>query len=65
MAYDNIESWTAPQAAQFSMRYFAMGPRMKAEPKGTVLIVSAFNLPIFLTLGPLASISISYHILNI
>ena len=39
------------------MRYFLMGPHMTAEPKGVVLIISAFNLPLFLTLSPLVSTS--------
>ncbi|KAH9933652.1 aldehyde dehydrogenase [Epithele typhae] len=55
IAYDNVERWTAPQSAEFNMSYFSMGPKTKAEPKGTVLIVSAFNLPVFLTISPMAS----------
>ncbi len=34
-----------------------MRPTIKAEPKGVILIVSAFNVPLFLTLGPLVSYS--------
>ncbi|KAI0709751.1 NAD-dependent aldehyde dehydrogenase [Earliella scabrosa] len=55
LAYDNVEKWTRPQGIDFNLSYFAMGPKMKAEPKGVILIISAFNLPVFLTLGPLAS----------
>ncbi|RDX42382.1 aldehyde dehydrogenase [Lentinus brumalis] len=54
LAYDSVGSWARPQRA-FSMRYFLMGPQLTAEPKGVVLIISPFNLPIFLTLSPLAS----------
>ena len=53
LAYDNVEKWTRPQGIDFNLSYFAMGPKMKAEPKGVILIISAFNLPVFLTLGPL------------
>ncbi len=52
LAYDSVGSWARPQRA-FSMRYFLMGPQLTAEPKGVVLIISPFNLPIFLTLSPL------------
>ena len=30
-----------------------MRPMIRKEPKGVVLIISPFNYPIFLTLGPL------------
>ncbi|KAI0749981.1 aldehyde dehydrogenase [Daedaleopsis nitida] len=55
LAYDNVERWTQPQSVDFNISYWAMGPKLQAEPKGVVLIVSAYNLPLFLTLSPLAS----------
>ncbi|KAI0706786.1 NAD-dependent aldehyde dehydrogenase [Cerioporus squamosus] len=54
LAYDNVGQWARPQRA-FSIRYFLMGPHLKAEPKGVVLIISPFNLPLFLMLSPLVS----------
>ncbi|KAI0694298.1 aldehyde dehydrogenase [Cerioporus squamosus] len=54
-AYDNVEKWTRAQPIDFNLSFIAMGPTIKAEPKGVILIVSAFNVPLFLTLGPLAS----------
>lgn len=56
LAYDNVERWTQPQSTDFNISYFAMGPKLKAEPKGVVLIVSAFNVPVFLTLSPLVRV---------
>ncbi|KAI1792163.1 aldehyde dehydrogenase [Ganoderma leucocontextum] len=55
LAYDNVEKWTKPQSAPFGMNWFVMKPRLVAEPKGVVLIVSPFNVPIFLLLTPLIS----------
>ncbi|TFK91272.1 aldehyde dehydrogenase [Polyporus arcularius HHB13444] len=55
VAYDNVEKWTKVQPIDFNLNYIAMRPTIKAEPKGVILIVSAFNVPLFLTLGPLVS----------
>ncbi|KAI0776646.1 NAD-aldehyde dehydrogenase [Trametes elegans] len=54
--YDNFEKWARPQAIDFSTKYFPMGPKITPEPKGTVLIMPPFNFPLFLSLGPLASV---------
>ena len=62
LAYDSVGKWTAPQKPPFNFSYFAMGPKMVAEPKGTVLIVSAFNMPIFLSIGTLVSISLCSYL---
>ncbi|KAI0749987.1 aldehyde dehydrogenase [Daedaleopsis nitida] len=56
IAYDNVEKWTKPVNVEFNLSWFAMGPKMKAEPKGVVLIVPAFNLPLFLSMIPLAGV---------
>ncbi|TFK87682.1 aldehyde dehydrogenase [Polyporus arcularius HHB13444] len=55
VAYDNVDKWTKVQPVDFNLNYIAMRPTIKAEPKGVILIVSAFNVPLFLTLGPLVS----------
>ena len=55
VAYDNVEKWVRPQNAPFGMNWFAMKPRLVAEPKGVVLVISPFNVPIFLTMTPLVS----------
>ncbi|KAI0667920.1 aldehyde dehydrogenase [Trametes maxima] len=54
-AYDNVEKWVKPQSIGFSINWFAMKPRFTPEPKGVVLIISPFNFPMFLLLGPLVS----------
>ncbi len=58
LAYDNVEKWIKPQSAPFGMNWFAMKPRLVAEAKGVVLIISPFNVPIFLTITPLVSFPI-------
>ncbi|KAI0353663.1 aldehyde dehydrogenase [Trametes cingulata] len=55
MAYDNVEKWVKPQKIDFSLNWFPMGPKYVPEPKGVVLIIAPFNLPMFLLLGPLVS----------
>ncbi|KAI0760893.1 Aldehyde/histidinol dehydrogenase [Trametes elegans] len=55
MAYDNVEKWARTHRPHFSLNYCAMRPSLKAEPKGTVLIVIPFNFPAFLTTGSLVS----------
>ncbi|KAI0648649.1 aldehyde dehydrogenase [Trametes meyenii] len=54
-AYDNVEKWAQEQAPDFSLNWFFMRPRLKAEPKGTVLVIAPFNYPLFLLLVPLIS----------
>ncbi|OBZ67696.1 Aldehyde dehydrogenase family 3 member H1 [Grifola frondosa] len=55
LAYDNVGKWANPQNAPFSINWFAMSPKLKAEPKGVVLLISPFNFPLFLLLSPLVS----------
>jgi aldehyde dehydrogenase (NAD+) len=50
----NVEKWSKPSRPPFSFNFFPMRPLIRKEPKGVVLIISPFNYPIFLTLGPLA-----------
>jgi hypothetical protein len=56
-AYNNVEKWSAPEAAPFNVNFFAMKPKIRKEPKGVVLIISPFNYPIWLTLPPLVRIT--------
>ena len=57
VAYDNVEKWMREQPVDFNLSFFPMRPTMKAEPKGVILIIAAFNVPLFLTLGPLVCLS--------
>ncbi|KZT04151.1 NAD-dependent aldehyde dehydrogenase [Laetiporus sulphureus 93-53] len=55
IAFDNVEKWTAPEKPPFSLFWWGMSPTIRKEPKGTVLIISPFNYPVYLLLCPLAS----------
>ena len=55
MAYDNVADWAASKRAPFDLSFRAMAPRVQSEPKGVVLIISPFNFPVLLILGPLVS----------
>lgn len=48
----NVEKWSKPTRPPFNVNFFPMRPLIRKEPKGVVLIISPFNYPIFLTLGP-------------
>ncbi|OJT05217.1 Aldehyde dehydrogenase, dimeric NADP-preferring, partial [Trametes pubescens] len=52
-AYDNVEKWTKAQRAEFNLNFFALSPKMKAEPKGVVLNITPFNVPVLMILSPL------------
>ncbi|KAI0649638.1 NAD-dependent aldehyde dehydrogenase [Trametes meyenii] len=54
-AYYNVENWAQSYNAEFRMPFAAVRPRLKAEPKGTALIISPFNYPVFLSVSPLVS----------
>ncbi|KAH9989638.1 NAD-aldehyde dehydrogenase [Russula vinacea] len=53
-AYHNVAKWSKPERAPWSFNFFAMKPTIRKEPKGVVLIISPFNYPMWLLLGPLA-----------
>ncbi|KAN0116179.1 Aldehyde/histidinol dehydrogenase [Russula decolorans] len=53
-AYHNVAKWSKPERAPWSFNFFAMKPTIRKEPKGVVLIISPFNYPTWLLLGPLA-----------
>ena len=55
-AYESVEKWAAPKRAEFDRAFWVMGPKYKPEPKGLLLVVAPFNLPIFLTLSPLVRV---------
>ncbi|KZP08660.1 NAD-dependent aldehyde dehydrogenase [Athelia psychrophila] len=52
--YHGLEAWAAPEKAPFNYQFVAMSPTIRKEPKGTVLIISPFNYPLWLSLGPVA-----------
>ncbi|KAF8519640.1 NAD-aldehyde dehydrogenase [Hysterangium stoloniferum] len=52
-AYKNIDSWVKPDKAPFDINWFPFSPKINKEPKGTVLIISPFNYPLW-CMGPIA-----------
>lgn len=52
--YNNIEKWSKPEKAPFSLQFTLMNPVVRKEAKGTVLIISPFNFPLWLSLAPVA-----------
>lgn len=52
-AYHNVATWSKPERARWSLTFFAMKPTIRKESKGVVLIISPFNYPMLLSLGPL------------
>ncbi len=53
MVYDKIDQWVKPQRIDFHFNWFPMGPKLVAEPKGVILNIAPFNVPVFLLLSPL------------
>jgi len=49
---NGVEKWSKPIKPPFSFNFAAMRPLIRQEAKGTVLIISPFNYPIWLSLGP-------------
>ncbi|KAG6909490.1 hypothetical protein DXG01_017212 [Tephrocybe rancida] len=54
-AYSNVEIWAKPEKPAFSINFTVMRPVIYKEAKGVVLIISPFNYPLWLTVGPLAA----------
>ncbi|KAA1471289.1 aldehyde dehydrogenase [Dentipellis sp. KUC8613] len=52
--YDYVESWMQDDKIPFHPNWFAMRPRARKEPKGVVLIIVPFNVPIWLAFIPMA-----------
>jgi aldehyde dehydrogenase (NAD+)/aldehyde dehydrogenase (NAD(P)+) len=53
-AYEGVDKWAKPESPPFSVNFFATRPVIRKEAKGTVLIISPFNFPLFLSFGPIA-----------
>jgi acyl-CoA reductase-like NAD-dependent aldehyde dehydrogenase len=51
-AYKNIDSWTKPEKVPFNINWFALSPKVYKEAKGTVLLITPFNFPLY-CLAPL------------
>jgi aldehyde dehydrogenase (NAD+) len=57
-AYNGAAKWAKTESAPFSINFAAMKPVIRKEPKGTVLIISPFNFPLYLSLLPVVRIFI-------
>jgi len=53
--YKNVEKWAKPEKPAFDLSWTPLRPVTIKEPKGTVLIITPFNYPVWLTLCPLVS----------
>lgn len=51
----HLKSWMKPQRASATLTTFGTRARIRHEPRGVCLIVSPWNYPVNLALGPLAS----------
>ncbi|KAH8082833.1 NAD-dependent aldehyde dehydrogenase [Cristinia sonorae] len=51
--HDNLHKWAKTESAPFQFAAASMHPKIRKEPKGTVLIIVPFNAPVFLGLTPL------------
>lgn len=53
-AYSNVAKWAKPEKPPLSLNWTVMRPVVYKEAKGVVLIISPFNYPLWLSLGPMA-----------
>ncbi|TFK38204.1 aldehyde dehydrogenase [Crucibulum laeve] len=53
-AYTGVDKWAKPEKPAFSLNFAAMRPVIYKEAKGVVLIISPFNYPMWLSVGPIA-----------
>jgi len=54
-AMRHLERWMAPQRVPAPLSFTGSRAWIRPEPKGVVLIISPWNYPLYLTLGPLIS----------
>lgn len=54
-ALDNLHRWTAPKKVDAPITYFGTRSYIQYEPKGVSLIISPWNFPFSLCIGPLVS----------
>ncbi|KAF9009920.1 NAD-aldehyde dehydrogenase [Cyathus striatus] len=52
-ALDNVDKWAKPEKPAFTINYSAMRPVIYKEAKGVILIITPFNYPLWLSIGPL------------
>jgi len=58
IAYNEVEQWAKTEKTKFSLNFWAMGPAIRKEPKGIVLIIGPYNVPVWALIVPLVSYSV-------
>lgn len=53
LAYNSVESWAATAKAPWNRKFWAMKPKVRKEPKGTVLVIGPYNSPVWSSFVPL------------
>lgn len=51
----SLDKWAKPEGVPFDINWFAMKPKTHKVPKGTILIITPFNYPVWLVMQPLMS----------
>ena len=54
-AISNLRKWTSPEPIDGSLSFLGTSAYVQYEPKGTSLIISPWNYPILLAIGPVVS----------
>ena len=54
-AIRHLDTWMRPRRVPTPLAFFGSAGSVRTVPKGVVLIISPWNYPLFLTLGPLVS----------
>jgi aldehyde dehydrogenase (NAD+) len=54
-ALRHLDGWMRPRKVPTPLAFFGTAGTVVPEPKGVVLVISPWNYPLFLTLGPLVS----------
>lgn len=52
-AYNDVGKWAKTENAKWHHNFFALGPKIRKEAKGTVLIIGPYNAPIWSSFCPL------------
>ncbi|KZP16899.1 NAD-aldehyde dehydrogenase [Athelia psychrophila] len=53
LAYNSVEKWAKTEKAPWNRKFWAMKPKVRKEPKGTVLVIGPYNSPVWSSFIPL------------
>ncbi|KAG8878143.1 hypothetical protein FRB98_006379 [Tulasnella sp. 332] len=51
----DVDQWAKETPIPFNLNFYFMSPKVRKEPKGVVLLISPFNYPVLLGLGPMTT----------